>query len=101
MDVDVLYQYCGLDFIWDAQKAVANLAKHGVRFEQACEVFTDPLVRFVDASPKDEAREGLVGQSEQGRLLFVVHIEQESERIRIISARPATATERSDYEEYA
>ena len=72
-----------------------------MRFEQACEVFLDPLVRIVDASVVDEAREGVVGETETGNLLFVVQIEREDQLIRIISARPATTKERSDYEEYA
>jgi hypothetical protein len=64
-------------------------------------VFFDPLVRVVDASAMDEARDGLLGQTDHGSLLFVVHIELEDESIRIISARPATAIERKNYEEYA
>jgi len=99
--VDVLYQFGSLDFIWDVHKAAANIAKHGVRFEQACEVFLDPLVRVLDASEVDEARDGLLGQSYDGRLLFVVHIELENDSIRLISARRAIATERKNYEEYA
>jgi len=53
--MDVHFTYAGQRFRWDAQKATSNLAKHGVRFEQACEVFFDPFVRFVDASAEDEA----------------------------------------------
>jgi uncharacterized DUF497 family protein len=64
-------------------------------------VFLDPLIRIVNASVDDEAREGLIGQTESARLLFVVHIESEDEVLRIISARPATPQERNDYEEYA
>jgi uncharacterized DUF497 family protein len=100
--VDVLYPLGELQFVWDVHKAASNMAKHNVRFEQACEVFFDPLVRIVDASVDDEAREGLLGQTEKGRMLFVVHVEHsENEAIRIISARPATSKERSAYEEYA
>jgi hypothetical protein len=55
----------------------------------------------VDAGVADEARNGLLGQTENGSLLFVVHIELEDDAIRIISARSATATERKNYEEYA
>jgi len=40
--MDVLYQFGSLDFVWDVHKAAANIAKHGVRFEQACEVFSIP-----------------------------------------------------------
>jgi uncharacterized DUF497 family protein len=101
LSMDVLYQFGSLDFVWDVHKAAANIAKHGVRFEQVCEVFFDPLVRVVDAGVADEARDGLLGQTENGSLLFVVHIELEDDAIRIISARLATATERKNYEEYA
>jgi hypothetical protein len=99
--VNVLFQYGGLDFVWDVHKAAANNTKHGVRFEQACEVFLDPLLRIVDASVADEARDGVIGETEAGNLLFVVHVEREDEAIRIISARSATPMERSDYEKYA
>jgi uncharacterized DUF497 family protein len=64
-------------------------------------VFLDPLLRIVDASVPDEAREGVVGETGAGSLIFVVHIEPEDEAIRIISARPATPGERSNYEKYA
>jgi hypothetical protein len=46
-------------------------------------------------------RDGALGLTEDGELLFVVHIERESEAVRIISARRATVIERKDYEEYA
>jgi uncharacterized DUF497 family protein len=101
LSMDVLYQFGSLDFVWDVHKAAANIAKHGVRFEQACEVFFDPLVRVVDAGVADAARDGLLGQTNNGSLLFVVHIEIENDSIRIISARHATAMERKNYEDYA
>jgi len=41
----------------------------------------------------------LVGQSEKGRVLFVVFIEQSEDTLRIISARRATSHERKRYEE--
>jgi uncharacterized DUF497 family protein len=99
--MDVLYRHGGLDFVWEVHKAAGNIAKHGVRFELACEVFFDPLARVVYAGVEDEARDALLGEVTQGHLLFVVHIEREGEAIRIISARPAMASERKDYEDYA
>jgi len=48
MDVRFLYQ--GQRFVWNLEKASANLAKHGVSFEVACQVFFDPLVCLQDAS---------------------------------------------------
>jgi uncharacterized protein len=82
-------------------KTAANIEKHGIRFEQACEVFLDPLARLVDAGVEDEARDALLGEVTQGKLLFVVHVERNDEAIRIISARPATVIERENYEDYA
>ena len=32
-----------LRFTWDAQKAVSNKRKHGVSFETAARVFSDPF----------------------------------------------------------
>jgi len=101
LSMDVLYRYEGLEFVWDVHKAAANIEKHGVRFEQACEVFLDPLARLVDAGVEDEARDALLGEATQGKLLFVVHVERDNDAIRIISARPATAIERKNYEDYA
>jgi uncharacterized DUF497 family protein len=99
--MDVVYQYGGLEFVWDIRKAAANIEKHGIRFEQACEVFVDPLAVIVDAAVEDEARDAILGETEKGKLLFVVHIEREADAIRIISARAATAAERTDYENNA
>ncbi|MGB6723723.1 MAG: BrnT family toxin [Terracidiphilus sp.] len=38
------------------EKAHSNFTKHGVRFEQACEVFFDPFVHMLDATAEVEAR---------------------------------------------
>jgi uncharacterized protein len=97
--MDVHSVIAGQKFCWDAQKANSNLAKHGVRFEQACEVFFDPFVQFLDATAEDEARDAVLGLTEDWSLLFVVHGVREHEYIRIISARPATRAERKIYED--
>ena len=57
------------DFEWDAEKAAANVAKHGVTFEEATTVL----------------------------VLFVVHCER-GQKLRIISARRATRREHEAYE---
>jgi uncharacterized DUF497 family protein len=82
----------------DSEKAFVNTRKHGVSFELACQVFFDPLIRIEDASPGDEERKAAIGLTEDWALLFVVHLMREGNLIRIISARPATARERRDYE---
>ena len=89
-----------LQFSWDNEKAVTNLEKHRVSFEEASTAFGDPLSITVDDPDhaEVEARFVMVGQSFRGRLLVVVHSEREGS-IRIISAREATRRERRDYEQ--
>jgi uncharacterized DUF497 family protein len=87
-------------FEWDPHKARANVRKHGVTFNEACAAFEDVLsVTIPDPlHSKDERRFILIGHSHRGRLLVVVHTDR-GDRIRIISARPATKKERRYYEE--
>jgi uncharacterized DUF497 family protein len=95
--MDIRYELNGDLFLWDAAKAERNLAKHGVRFEEAASVFADPLLVLVDASRRDEAREAVIGFDSTGRLLCVVHLEVEATYIRIISARRAEPNEERIY----
>ncbi len=97
--MDVHFLYLGQRFVWDSEKAFVNARKHGVSFELACQVFFDPLIHMEDASSSGEVREAAIGLTEDWTLLFVVHLLREGSLIRIISARPATARERRDYEE--
>jgi uncharacterized protein len=89
-----------LKFVWDREKAVANLAKHGVDFEDAITAFNDPLsITILDPDhSQGEERFQLVGHSRAGRLLVIAHTERGNE-IRLINARPATRRERQTYEE--
>lgn len=97
--MDVTYERQGQVFEWDAAKAAGNLRKHHVSFERACEVFFDPFVHLIDASDNQESRDAAIGLTEEWDLLFVVHIVRHENVIRIISARPATPSERRDYEQ--
>ena len=84
---------------WDAEKASANLRKHGVSFEDAVTVFLNPLaMTYEDPDHSaDEQREVTIGHTIRQRLVFVSHCER-GDRIRIISARLATRSERRQYE---
>lgn len=90
--------YFGI-FEWDSGKNETNRAKHGLDFEQASQVFGDPLhYTFPDAlSSIDEGRWITLGRMADGRVLFVVTAERER-RLRIISARLATRSEIRRYE---
>ena len=90
-----------LRFEWDERKAVANLSKHKVSFEEAQTVFYDPLACIFDDEwhSTDEPREIIIGHSNSNRLLLVSFTERDAGLVRIISARRATRWERRDYEE--
>lgn len=95
--MDVEYEHHGDLFVWNRDKAELNWRKHGVRFEEAASVFSDPLFVLTDASRHDEARDAAIGFDAHARLLFVVHIEIEDACIRIISARRAESREEALY----
>jgi uncharacterized DUF497 family protein len=89
-----------MEFEWDPDKAAANLKKHGVAFHMASTVLGDPLaITFNDPEHSiGEHRFLTFGYSRLEQLLVVVHTERR-EKIRIISARRATAQERKIYED--
>ncbi|MFI3121313.1 MAG: BrnT family toxin [Methylococcaceae bacterium] len=89
-----------MEYDWDKNKAITNLSKHGVSFEEAKTVFDDPsYVDFYDPDHSlEEHRFILLGESAQGRLLFVSYMERNN-GIRLISAREATLLERKAYEQ--
>lgn len=66
-------------FEWDENKAAVNLAKHGVSFEEAVTVFTDPLSDTFDDPDHsvEERRFVIMGTSERGRILVVSHADAE------------------------
>ncbi len=88
--MDTRFVLHGITFVWDENKALANLRKHnGTTFAQAAEAFFDPFLKLVDASRNEEARDAIIGMDTHWNLLFVAHIELEDEAIRMISARKA------------
>lgn len=86
-------------FEWDENKADKNERKHGVSFEEAESVFYDPRSFTIpDPGQSDtELRFIDIGTSNYDRILVVVYTERE-DRIRLISARPASRKERKLYE---
>lgn len=93
-----------LHFEWDAKKAASNLRKHGVSFEEAAEVFRDPLaLSLLDEShSQSEERWITLGQAGDRKLVVVVHTWREDDsnhiHVRLISARVATSHETQQYE---
>jgi len=93
-----------IKWIWDDEKAKANLLKHQIAFPEAALVFEDPLhMSRLDPHPDGDRWQtiGRVGPFS----IFVVHtlpVKWEAEEApigRIVSARIATSFERRAYEE--
>jgi uncharacterized DUF497 family protein len=97
----------GIRFEWDETKNLSKRRKNGVSFEEACQVFRDPLcVSVQDRIEGGELRWQTLGLVEGILLLTVAHtVREEFEHgtrvqiIRIISARRATRKERRRYED--
>ena len=85
-----------MQFEWDEEKARKNFEKHGVYFQTARRVFWDEnrIEIFDEAHSTEEERYNVIGMV--NKILFVVYTER-GERIRIISAREATAEEKDVY----
>jgi hypothetical protein len=86
-----------LQFEWDEEKATLNLAKHGVSFLLAAEIFANEILEKID------------GREEYGELRFIAlgRVEVEVYRVvytwrgdrvvRLISAQKANRHERETY----
>jgi uncharacterized DUF497 family protein len=92
-----------MKFEWDEKKNLINQEKHSVSFEEAREVFDDPL----QISKLDyrfnyfEERWITVGSTKKYQILVVANMffsDEGEEIIRIISARKANTKERQSYE---
>ncbi len=89
-------------FEWDEWKAAENLRLHGVDFSDARLVFNDPYrVTEEDSVVDGEQRWWTVGTALGISMLLVVHLEEDFQGdmfVRMISARHASPSERSEYE---
>lgn len=85
---------------WHDQKAAANAKKHGVTFQEAATVLEHSLsITFQDPDHSiEEFRFLTIGLGSTGRILMLAHTDR-AEAVRLISARPATRSERRFYEE--
>ena len=100
MSDDEIYEYLGQIFEWDRLKAARNAVKHHVRFPEAASVFFDEnaILQPDPDHSEDEERFDLLGYSFRQHILPVVRVIR-GKRIRLISARIATASERRRYDE--
>jgi len=85
-----------MQFDWDELKRKANLAKHGIDFNDAARIFAGPLVLFEDdRADYNEQRMIAMGLLDS-LVVIVVHVESDR-TIRIISIRKADKYETNLY----
>lgn len=85
-------------FEWDPEKNISNVRKHGLSFEEAASIFDGPMLTGLDDST-GEVREKSFGLLGGMVVVCVIHTERNG-KIRIISARKATAKERKHFDAY-
>jgi uncharacterized DUF497 family protein len=86
-----------VQYEWDPAKAASNVEKHGVEFADAVGALEDDLAITIEDTSTDEERFKTLGTDFLGRVVVVVYVYR-GERIRVISARKATARQRAVYE---
>jgi len=92
-----------MKYEWDENKNKLNQQKHGISFEEAKEIFEDPLqISKLDCRFNHfEERWITVGATLEYKILVVANLfftDEGEEIIRIISARKANKQERESYE---
>ena len=84
---------------WDENKNNSNEIKHGLRFELAIEVFSDPrAVIQPNRKINNEIRDQIIGSINGNIVILFVVFTKRAQKIRIISARKANKVERMIYE---
>ncbi len=84
-------------FEWDPRKASENLRRHGVDLADAAAVLEDDFALTIRDPDSTEERFVTMGSDPTGRTLVVVYCWR-GDRVRLISARKATRTERDRYQ---
>jgi len=83
-----------MEFEWDERKRLATLAKHGIDFRRACDVFlADHVIR--PARSDLERRFKAIGVIDETEVTVI--FTRRGEAVRIISARRAKRRERREY----
>jgi uncharacterized protein len=83
-------------FEWDENKQRSNVAKHGIDFADAKEVFDDPAA-YTILSPREGRERRYVTVGLMRETLVAVIFTRRAGAIRIISARVARRNERKAY----
>ena len=87
-----------MEYIWDDEKNIINIKKHGIDFADVTEMFDYPMLTGLDMR-KDYNEDRWIGIGILRNIVAVIVFTEVNENtIRIISARKATKNERVQYE---
>ena len=94
-----------MKFEWNETKSILNIKNHQISFEEAKEVFEDPMhiSKLDHRFDYFEERWITLGSTNQHKVIVVANMffdENGEEIIRIISARRANQKERTFYEQH-
>lgn len=81
-------------FEWDENKNQLNLTKHGIDFDDAIEIFDDPILSY-RSDRNHEERWVAIGKSNDH--VIAVIFTRRNDIVRIISARSARKNEKKSY----
>jgi uncharacterized DUF497 family protein len=87
-----------IHFAWDEKKRQSNIAKHGIDFLLASQMF-DGRVRLDFESPRGNEQRTLSIAELDGKLIAVAWTWRDDDVVRIISARRARREEERTYRE--
>ena len=87
-----------MEITWDDRKEAENIRKHRVGFDEAATVIHNPLSMYSVNKHRSGNRFEYIGHSDQGRVLYVVTVEERETQAHILSARKAESYEREKYE---
>lgn len=94
--VHVVCYTCFVEFEWDEQKRRANLAAHGIDFEDAIAIWEGPVLE-VPSGQSHHGEDRILAIGRSGDRLVTVVFTWRGENRRIISARVARINERKNY----
>lgn len=83
-------------YVWDENKRIANLDKHGIDFEDAVLALEEPHVEFLSERSGETRKMAIC--PEAGRLIVII-FKSAGDECRIISARMAHRNERRKFHE--
>ena len=87
-----------MKFEWDEAKRLSNIAKHGIDFRDAPDLFHNPYLILKDIRC-NYGEERFLAMGQIGNRPMVLVFTEREEKIRIISLRKANSREQEKYQE--